>query len=122
MIRINGNPELIKEAKFPDGRTNKFSIQNWLFFTALRILKPHNYTNLIWLESDCRVMGDYWDEVIFKEAGDAVMAGSVNGYNATSYNGEFTKAWMRFVADNVDNHPIGCYGGRDGGGGAAELK
>lgn len=122
IMPIKGSPESIRGAKYEDGRPNKWALNNWLYLTALRILREKpEYTHLLWVESDSRVLGEDWDDIIFTEALSGndlpIMAGSIVGYNVANHGADFTRAWNRFVAQNVDKHaPVPCYGGN----GAAE--
>ena len=131
VIQIKGSPESIRGAKYPDGRSNPWVLQNWIFFTALRILRTKpEYTHLCWLESDCRVLGENWDEILFEHAlcehvidgipqPRPLVAGSVVCYQPCSKDMEFTKAWMNFITANAHKQfPIPCYGGV----GAAEVQ
>jgi hypothetical protein len=121
-IKLRGSPEVLNNAKYPSGRPNPWSRNNLIFFTGLTIAKRSEFTHFIYIEADCRVGQDYWDDVIFKEAfknGDPVAAGTIVIYNASNRSIEFTRAWNRFVAVNAAKRfPIPTYGGH----GAAEKE
>ncbi len=55
--------------KWPDfgGKKPAWAINNWIFFTALRIAKAAGLTYYLFMESDSRVAGDDFDRIIFED-------------------------------------------------------
>lgn len=122
VIKLRGTPESIRGAQYADGRPNKWALNNYVWLTALRILREKDFTHMLWMESDSRVLGHYWDEIVFEEAlagpKTPLMAGSVVCYSICNAGHEIARAWQQFLADNASNpHVIPAYGGN----GAAEA-
>lgn len=61
------DPEPIpnRDAKLKNGWPNYFVLNNLIFFTGLRIALARGFTHIIYLEADCRVGRDHWDEELF---------------------------------------------------------
>ncbi len=106
VVPLKGNPEMLKDATHPvTGRLNGWSVNNFVFFTGLRIAKSQGYSHVIYLESDCRVGCDLWDETMWEEAFAAgrpfVTAGSVVCYNPANWSAEALRRWAEVVATAV---------------------
>lgn len=115
VIKIRASPEVSKGSSFPDGNFNPFAINNTCFFTGLRVARSQDITHLIYLEADCRVGCDYWDEQIFEEYFGAgrplVGGGSLSTYNPANYSALAARRWAELVGQNVRrNVPIATYG------------
>lgn len=122
VIRIKASPEIVKQR--PD--CARFSINNFCFFTGLRIARAHGLTHVIYLESDVRVMGDEWDGKIFEEYFNLptpkVMGGSTIIWNPANAGMESLRRFDRLVKEHNTlrgpvpgegsnrNFPIPCYG------------
>jgi len=109
------SPEILKGAKFADGKPNKFAIPNATFFTGLRIAASKGYTHMLFLESDCRVGQKHYDEVIFDEffsmGRPLIAAGTLACFNPCAAGGESARRWARLVARNIKrNVPVATYG------------
>lgn len=115
VIPLKANPEAFRDMTGRDGRPNPFSMNNALFFTALKIAIAHKVTHLIYLESDCRVGVDHWDELIFEQyfqsGKPSIIGGTTAVYNPCSHSLKAAKRWEALVARNTRrNVPIATYG------------
>lgn len=61
------NPETVinPDVKLANGWPNQFVLNNLIFFTGLRIALRRGFSHIIYLEADCRVGCDYWDDALF---------------------------------------------------------
>ena len=111
--------ELKKDKRFtgpgqPPGG-HPFAVNNAVFFTGLRMASQNGVTHMLYLEADCRVNGEGWDEKIFDEAfrrqEPFALAGSMVCYNPTNAGREAHRRWAECVAANLKrNYPIPTYG------------
>lgn len=113
-IRIK-DPEILKGSTFADGKPNKFAIPNATFFTGLRIAISQGYTHFCFVESDCRVGCDFWDERIFDEffgmGRPLIAAGTLACFNPCAAGSQAALKWGQLVARNVKrNVPVATYG------------
>jgi hypothetical protein len=114
-FRLKGSPEAYRSHKFPDGRPNKFCVQNGAFFTGVRIAHQRGYTHMITLEDDVRVGCDDWDSRMWDEyfalTVPAVAAGTLATYNPCNVGPEATRRWNELLRRNTrKNFPIATYG------------
>lgn len=124
-IRIQGNMEAVKGRAYPGpySKPNKWAVNNLIFFTAVRIAMAHKITHFLYLEIDCRVRGDYWDEVVFGEYFEKpnayVMGGSMVCYNPCNSGEESHRRYSELVARQTrEGQPMIAVWGA---GGAAHL-
>src|SRR5688572_21289200 len=115
--RINASPEFIRnQAKYPNGQPNKWAINNLVFLTGLRVILEAGFTHFLYAEADCRVNDHEWDGLIFDEFQrrnpEAIVAGTIAGYNVCNKNIAFSRAWNEFIqAQKGSRFPITSYGG-----------
>lgn len=113
---IRESPEVIKGGKFVNGKANPFSVNNLIFFTACRIAAKSGFTHMFYLESDCRVYGDNWDQRIWDEAaaleGDWICAGTVVCYNPCNGGIGFARRWNDLIVETNQSRlfPLPTYG------------
>lgn len=121
-FRLKMSPEV----PFAQGRPHKFVINNTLWFTALKIARDQGYSQMLFLESDCRVLGDHWDDKIFTEYFEMgrplVAGGTLATYNPASWSLKAMQRWERLVVENAEkwqekpyakcqlNLPVATYG------------
>lgn len=97
-----------------------FNISNILFLTALKIvgvkLKARGYTHFLYLESDCRVRGTHWDDLIWTEfqtlPGETspLVAGSLVVYNPARSGEEGMVRFDTLRASNTkSNFPVSAF-------------
>lgn len=116
VIRLKASPTMVKGANYPNGKPNKFAINNLAFLSGVRIAQAHKIDYVLYVEADCRVKGDGWDEVVFGEflkAGeDKLIGGSIVCYQPCNKDRAFAKAWRAFMAKYAESKfVIPCYGG-----------
>jgi hypothetical protein len=122
VIKLKGSFDIAKSARYPNGQPNTWAPNNLCFLTAINIARSKGFTHMLYLESDCRMMGNNWDEIVVDEYLDAandrtLFGGSVVVYNPCNRNLTFSRAWHRFLAKNqYSPFPIPAFGGN----GAAE--
>lgn len=119
-IRLKMSPEhpyrVIAHGKTALNPPHKFAINNVLWFTALKMARTAGYSHLLYLESDCRVGCDHWDERMFEEyfgLGRALVAGgSLGVYNPANWNRRATDKWCELVSRHYvrKNMPVPSYG------------
>jgi hypothetical protein len=117
-IRVK-SPEFLKEAKFESGpnigKPNPFAIHNCCFLAGLKMCRERGASHALYLEQDCRVLGQHWDDRIFSEyfsiGRPFIVAGTVSIYNPTGNGLAGAKAFQRLIA-NPPAHgiPTGCFG------------
>lgn len=110
--RLIDNPEKI-------GRRPAYAINNYLFFKALELARDAGLTYFIYLESDSRIYGDFWDEAVFAEHKrlypDGIdFAGTPIVWDVNSGGNEFAKAVIAkaFAFQEASGIAAGFYGGR----------
>lgn len=93
------------------------NVTNTIWLTALRIAFVHNaYTHMLYLEEDCRVGCDYWDEVVFNEFfANAQFEDSIGGtpmcFGERGLNQIAQRQWQELLAQNIrKNFPVPTYG------------
>lgn len=110
-----GNPDrAIRETGQPTEKRH-ILINNLVFFTALRIAMKQGFTHAIYLETDCRVGRDYWDELMFEEffncGRHVICGGSMVVYNPCNSGPKGYRRWGALVEQNQKrNFPIPTYG------------
>lgn len=116
-IRLKGDPEAIKrqQPSAPHQKANPFALNNWLFFTALRIAIDQGITHIIYLESDCRVGKNDWDSVMWEQYFSAhqpsIIGGTPAVYNPMNAGIKAARRWEALVSqNNRRNYPIATYG------------
>lgn len=109
-----GQPDDIRKAATAQNPQQKWSLNNILFFTALRIAVRNEYSHIIYVEADSRVGCDGWDGMIFDEFfkhPGAIVGGSMVCYNPANHSLEATERWVKAVSVNSrKNFPIPTYG------------
>lgn len=96
--------------------TNKFALSNLLFMTACRMARlRYNASHIIYLESDCRVGVNHWDDIMAREFFTHprfhLIGGSAICYNPFNAGIQVARRWEQFVAANTRrNFPIPTYG------------
>lgn len=119
-----------QELKIPDPAPaklskNKVAVNNLVFLAGLGIAQTNGIKRFIYLETDCRVGCDYWDEKMFAEAEphkDSFAVGSPAVYNRKAMTrlqeqtiDSYCKSYENAVGIPVANfqakvpRPIGCW-------------
>lgn len=114
-IKLKGSPEVLKGAKDKKGLPNKWAVNNFVFFTGLRIAVRNGYSHILYLEADCRVKGKGWDDILFEEYFShpraLACAGSLVCYNPCNSGPLGFARWNQLVSRNIyKNFPIPTYG------------
>lgn len=114
-FRLKGSPEQYKTMSFPDGRPNKFCVQNGAFFTGVRLAHQRGYTHMITLEDDVRVGCDDWDAKIWEEyfalGHPVIAAGTLATYNPCNWSTDASQRWANLLRKNTrKNFPVATYG------------
>lgn len=110
VIKVLASPEIVKGMS-----PNKWLVNNFIFFTAMRVAMRHNATHVLYLEADSRV-GPDWDTKIFTEFFELPMppvcAGSMVCYNPTNAGLAAQQRWAEVVNASMKrrNFPIPTYG------------
>lgn len=95
---------------------HKFVINNILWFSALKLARNMGYSHMLYLESDVRVQGDYWDAAIFDEyfwiGRSLICGGTLAVYNPSNWNRKANDRWCELVSANYVKHnmPVATYG------------
>lgn len=108
-------PELAIKHLDLDDKRKRVTINNLVFFTALRMALKQGYTHIIYLETDCRVGRDNWDEIMFEEyfncGRHVICGGSMVVYNPCNSGPKGYRKWGELVAQNTKrNFPTPTYG------------
>lgn len=110
--RLIDNPEKI-------GRRPAYAISNYIFFKALELARDAGLTYFLYLESDSRVYGDFWDEAVFAEHQQRypegiACAGTPIVWDVNSGGNDFAKAVIAkaFAFQETSGIAAGFYGGR----------
>lgn len=115
-IVLKGNPEVLKHATFPDGKPNKFALNNLVFLTGLRIAVAKELTHCLYVEADCRFGCPGWDDVIFNEYFSlpfpTIAAGTLACYNPCNWNAAAARRWEDLIGrrNTRKNVPVATYG------------
>lgn len=97
------NPELYinKDAKLKNGWPNTFALNNLIFFTGLRIAHKRKISHFLYLEADCRVGCDLWDEKLFdfhfRHPEPLVCSGTAVAFNVCSDGRAAHGRWWDWV-------------------------
>jgi hypothetical protein len=115
IIKLKGNPDQLRGSLFRDGSVNPFAVNNLVYLTGMLIAQRHGLSHVIYLEEDCRVGCDYWDERIFEEyfnlGRPTIAAGTLACYNPCNCSPLAAKRWHELVASNTRrNFPVATYG------------
>lgn len=100
-----GNPELSvsQDVKLKNGWPNQFVLNNLIFFTGLRVALRRGFTHIIYLEADCRVNGDNWDEALFdfhfSHPEPLVASGTAVAFNVCTAGQQAHLRWRQWVND-----------------------
>lgn len=89
------NPELARH------KGNRVAVHNMVFLEGLKMADELGLKRFIYLEADCRVGCDYWDEVLFKEAEQypsAFACGTPAVFNTTSMPDHLAKPVRDYIA------------------------
>lgn len=114
-IPLNGNPEQFRGAKFSDGKPNPFAVHNVVWLTGLRIARDRGATHVLYVEADCRMGKEGWDEIIFEEyfnlGKPAIVAGTLSVYNPCNSTPRGCQKWRDLVGKNHRHGiPTATYG------------
>lgn len=111
--RVIKSPELI-------GRRPQWALNNWLWFEALALARDLGLDAFIYLESDSRVYGDGWDDIVFAEywkryPNGIACAGTMVCWDVSSGGREFA---MNVIAEayafqQAAGIPMSFYSARD---------
>lgn len=99
------NPEPIPnmEAKLKNGWPNFFVLNNFIFFTAMRIALARGFTHIIYLEADCRVGKDFWDDELFdfhfRSPEPLVCSGTAVAFNVATAGRDALARWLQWSCD-----------------------
>jgi hypothetical protein len=90
-------------------------ISNSLFILAIRYAIRREFTHMLYLEADCRVGVDGWDEAMFAEFFSfkfpKIAAGSLVSHSGTNGGFAYYKRWTEFMRENLaKKHVIPVYG------------
>jgi hypothetical protein len=112
---LKASPDILKNQPDAKGNVNKWAANNASFLTGLRIAKTKGFTHVLYLEEDCRVGVDGWDEIMFEEYFECrrplVAAGSLVCWNPCNHSGNAARRWEKLIATNTrKNYPIPTYG------------
>lgn len=107
-IQLKASPDILGSTE------RRHAKSNLVWLTALRILRPRDFTHMVYLEQDCRVAQHGWDDMMFREAfahSSPQLAGSVVCHNMSSVNMEWTRRWTKFIARHANaRFSIPCIG------------
>lgn len=98
------------------GSYKPWFVNNRIFLTAVSIALKNGYTHFCYLEADCRVGRDYWDEVLWNEFCDypmpIVTGGSMVAYNPCNADRAAAIRWLELLKNNTSPSklPIAHYG------------
>lgn len=98
-----------------DGKPRACAISNAIFHTALKIAIKTQVTHMLYMEADCRVNGDYWDDKIFSahfsQPFPAVASGTLFAWNMPNGGTKMVKRWEQAVVKASKTFfPILTYG------------
>lgn len=117
MVKIPDPEKAVNpNAVLANGQPNTFALNNLIFFTALRIAKHRGFTHLLYLEADCRVGRDDWDQILFeahfRQPEPVIASGSVVIFNPCAAGRESQNRWFEYISkvNTRRNFPIPCYG------------
>jgi hypothetical protein len=95
----------------------KWAINNAIFSAGIRLAVMCKFTHIIYMESDCRVWGDGWDDKIFTEYFDlpfpAIAAGSLVSHSCVNGGHVFYERFSDMIGRNrreKREHLIPIYG------------
>lgn len=97
------------------GQRRPAAISNAVWLASLRILDANKVTHFIYLESDCRVNGHYWDEKMFKEYFSypvtPIAAGTMCSFNSANGGYDYYRRWIKWISEMGNRkHPITVMG------------
>jgi hypothetical protein len=90
-------------------------ISNALFVSSIRYAVKRGFTHMLYIEADCRVGRDNWDQVMFDEYFSfkfpKVAAGSLVAHSCTNGGFDYYQKFWRFLMDHGEKrHVIPLYG------------
>ena len=113
-IKLSHAPDVIRASVTETNPHKAWSINNFIFFTGLRVAIRNDATHILYVEADSRVRSDHWADMVFEEYfkhPTAVIGGSMVVYNPCNAGPEAARRWMETVSKNTRrNHPIPTYG------------
>lgn len=125
VIKLRERPEIALHS-------NVWAINNHIFLGCLRMAIANEVSHLLYLESDCRVNGDYWDEAIFDGHFDrpipAPFTGTIVCYNPCNGGMESARRWsalsdaVRAIGDGIVPATYGSKSAADPSGAAVFLN
>lgn len=91
------------------------AINNAIFHTCLRIAIQEGVSHMLYVESDCRVNGDHWDERVFDEFFSqpfpVIAAGTLVTWNIFNGGLKFVSKWEQLVhKTSFCSFPMSNYG------------
>ena len=116
VIPLKASPEVIKHTVNPvTHQVNTWAVNNAIFLTGLALADRNKFSHIIYLESDCRIGKDNWDEIIFDEHFNSrlplVASGTLVCWNPMM-NSESARRWNDLICrtNKRRNFPIPTYG------------
>lgn len=106
----------LRSETFVPPNAKPMALKNLIFFTALRIARQQGITHLLYLETDCRVGCQRWDEIIWTEFchrnEDAICGGTPVIFNPCSWSKKAALRFERYLAETeaVRQFPIAIAG------------
>ena len=103
------SPEMLKHG------SNKFGVNNMTWMIGLQLAIRQKLDYFLYLEADCRVMGDEWDKRVWDELFSfqrmPLVAGTLAVYNPFNAGPEAAKCFCELVAkyNTKRNYPITGY-------------
>lgn len=119
VLKLKASPEIYKNILDSGNNKNRWGLSNGLFFTSIKLMRKMGYTHVLYLESDCRVGCDYWDEQIveeFLERGErsTIAAGSTVCYApCNNSDPDFQARWATYTGRSArirPGYPVPTYG------------
>lgn len=98
------------------GHGHKYFTNNRIFLTAVLMAMKHGFTHFCYLEADCRVGRDYWDETYWEEfcshPKPIVTGGTTVVYNPCNTDRQSALRWQELLITNTSPSklPIATYG------------
>lgn len=115
---VTVNPDFTPHAaRFNElGQKRPAAISNMVFHTGIRLADMLKITHFIYLESDCRIKGDYWDEQIWEEyftlPFPPVIAGTMTCFNTVNGGLDYYRRWQKKMLEIFprSKFPVTIYG------------
>lgn len=126
MVQLRNSPEVFKD-KFstkgevfkgrPGEQRNTFAHNNAIFLAGLKMAIERDYSHIIYLESDCRVGKEGWDNIIYDEFFGSgfpyIAAGTIVSWDAFTDGLDSAKAHRGFISRySRSRFPLSIFGWR----------